>query len=107
MSIIDNLKFFPKAESEISWKINNFHSLDRVIQQILPHVVLTTMECLEKQYDALKQRAKSNSAVTESINQRKREITDKATNLVAYSGKMSVISSNIRSKIATIEARLV
>ena len=50
---------------------------------------------------------KSNSAVTESINQREREITDKATNLVAYSGKMSVISSNIRSKIATIEARLV
>ena len=88
-------------------KIFNFHSLNRVIQQILPHVVLTTMECIEKQYDVLKQRAKSNSAATESINQRMRESKDKATNLVACPEKMSVISSNIRGKIATIEARLV
>ena len=49
-TIIDNLQIFPKTENEIIWKVNQFHSLDRVVQQVIPQVMLASMECLSELY---------------------------------------------------------
>lgn len=105
-SLIDNLQLFPKTENEIIWKVNQYHSLDRVIQQVISHVILAYTECLSNQYSDIKANSRMMGVSGQALSQRKEELRSRANYLVTFSGKIPSISSDIRGKIGYIEARM-
>ena len=105
--LIDNLQLFPKTENEIMWKVNQFHSLERVVQHVVPQVILAYIECLSEQYSDIKSRFRMTGTVGQALFQRKEELKIRSSYLVTFSGKISSVSSDIRGKIGLIEARMV
>mmetsp|Transcript_24341 Transcript_24341/g.37515 ORF Transcript_24341/g.37515 Transcript_24341/m.37515 type:complete len:682 (-) Transcript_24341:307-2352(-) len=106
VAMIENLNLFPKTEEEVSWKVNTFHSLDRTVQQVLPQVMLATMECLYGLYTKFKSNRRQASAIGESVTQRLAEVSIRARLLAMFAGQIPT-SNDARVKIVNMEARMV
>eukprot|EP00984_Skeletonema_dohrnii_P011681 scaffold4689_cov142-Skeletonema_dohrnii-CCMP3373.AAC.2 len=84
--LMDNLNLLPKADSEMTVKVEAFFQLDNCVKQIFHHVVLAAMEALCHLFRSLRQDGAGGSIQQQNtIDQRLDELRTHARLLVTFS----------------------
>ena len=117
-SLLDMLNLLPRAEGELPIRVESFHSsLDNVVKTHFPQIMLTGMECLFHQHNAVKQSimgagaggtqggAMLQGAAVAAMEQRLVEIRNRARLLVTYTGLLHhKMPGDANAQIARMEA---
>lgn len=103
--LIDQLHLFPKKDSEISNKVEAFHSFGFEIKQIFHIIALNAMDSLYQQHSFLKANVSMNSGSTE---QRLMELRMNMKLLVTFSSLIQLsFNSDTQLRITRMEACMI
>ena len=91
--LMDNLNLLPKADSDMTVKVESYSQLDNCVKQIFHHVVLGTMEALCHLFRSLRQDGAGASIQQQNaIDQRQDELRTHARLLVTFSRLLNLPS---------------
>lgn len=108
-SVLDRLGLLPTAESDISPKVKQFHSLDTVLQESFSTVLLGAMKALSQLHARLKSSMHSLASQTSvsAVQQRLKEIRARARLLVTFSGLLQLgDAGDTNAQVARMEAHM-
>jgi hypothetical protein len=105
-SIIDELGLLPNSIAEIQAKVTNFSSLDPLLQEAFPPLLLEAMVALYQQHE--KEKHGGMVADRDTVQQRLRELREKAKALMAFSGRLNLHNgSDTLQRMTKMEASMV
>lgn len=107
-SLIDYLDLFPKNDTDMSLKMNQFNSLDSYLRREFWHVIIASMEALCHLYRAAKQSIAGASAFEhDAIDQQIKEYQRRARMLVTFAGVIDLSASGeVYAKLAQLEKNM-
>ena len=105
--VMDDLDLFPRNDSDMTVKMNQFNSFDSYVRREFHHVVVASMEALCHLYRAAKQSVATASAVQHgAIDQQIHELQRRARLLVTFAGVINLPMSgevDTYAKLAQLE----
>lgn len=111
LELVDGMELIPKRNNDTSRAVDSFHSLSRNIREVFHHIVTLVMECICKQYSAMKAIMRGDHMLSngEATSHKMKELRERAKCLVAYAGLLpsTTSSDSMKSTITRMEAFMV
>jgi len=105
-NIVDSIGVLPSSKSDLQVKEREYHSLDPLVREIFPAVLLGAMSALYQQHESLKHNCFTVNKGTAM--QRLAELRDRSCALMSFSGSLNMINSSEQlAMMARMEASMV
>jgi len=101
--ILEALYLFPRSNNEIAAKAQSYKSMDPILREVFPSIVLGAMDAMYQQFTRIKH---SSSSANTNVHEHLRQLKNRAGLLNSFSSTLG-LALDVQSKMTNMEAQMV